>query len=159
MTMNNPQLVTPSPALPLLTASRRFDIPDLDRHGLWLLPRLKQKYPHLNDRGLLSWIRNIVFVNDWHFICQDTGVALAQCVSAHTLSPKPIIQEHFVWVQNKDDKEQVAAAACFYTDFARWAKHHQAEVVTVEEDTDVPHEMVKEKLGRVFTRTQQFTRV
>lgn len=156
--MNAPQLAA-APVPLLNTVTRRFDIPDLDRHGLWLLPRLKQKYPHLNDRGILSWIRNIVFVNDWHFICQDTGVALAQCISAHTLSPKPVIHEHFVWVRDKEDKEQVRAALSFYEDFGRWAKHHGADVVIVEEDTDVPHEMIKEKLGRVFTRTQQFARV
>lgn len=147
-------------ASPLLnTASRRFDVPDLDRHGLWLIPRLKQQYPHLNERGLLSWIRNIVFVNDWHFICQGTAVALAQCVSAHTLNPKPIIQEHFVWVQDRENKEQLAAAACFYEDFARWAKHHGADVLTVGENSDVPPELIKEKLGRLFIRQQQFARV
>ena len=145
--------------LPIIPAMHRFDIPDLDRHGLWLLPRLKQKYPHLNDRAILSWIRNIVFVNDFLFICHDTGVALAQCVSAHTLSPRPIIQEHFVWAVDRENKEHIAATAFFYEDFARWGKHHGAEVVIVEEDTDVPHDMVKEKLGRIFQRQQQFARL
>lgn len=156
--MNAPQVVA-APVPLLNTTSRRFDVPDLDRHGLWLLPRLKQAYPHLNDRGVLSWIRNIVFVNDYLFICQENAVALAQVVSAHTLSPKPIVEERFVWVKDKENKEQVAAAACFYEDFARWAKHNGAETLVVEEMSDVPHEMVKEKLGRVFTRQVQFARV
>lgn len=158
MNMNAPQ-AAPAPVPLFNTATRRFDIPDLDRHGLWLLPRLKQKYPHLNDRGILSWIRNIVFVNDWHFICQDTGVALAQCISAHTLSPKPIIHEHFVWVQDKTNEAQIKAAAMFYEDFKRWAGHVDAGVMIIEEDTDVPHEIIKEKLGRVFVREQKFARL
>jgi hypothetical protein len=32
-------------------------------------------------------------------------------------------------------------------------------VLIVEENTDIPHDMIKEKLGRIFSRQQQFARV
>ena len=147
--MNAPQ-AAPSPAPLLSTVTHRFDIPDLDRVGLWLIPRLLKKYPHLNERGVLSWLRNVVFVNEFLFVCQDQAVALAQCVSAHTLNPKPVIQEHFVWVQDSTNAAQVLAAEQFYEDFARWAKHQDASTIVVEEDTDVGHEAIKGKLGRTL---------
>ena len=80
-------------------------------------------------------------------------------MSAHSLDAKPIVHERFVWVQNPEDKDQVKHAAAFYTEFLKWAKMLSAEVIIVEENTDVPHELVKERLGRIFQRQQQFARV
>lgn len=141
----------------VVTAIRRFDIPDLDRYGHWFVPRLLKAYPHLNERSLVGWLRTIVYSNEFMFLCQDHSVALAQCMAAHTLSPKPVIEERFVFVENSDNKEQLAAASGFYDHFARWAKHHGAEVVTIMEMSDVPQELLK--LGRVFIRQQHFARI
>lgn len=143
----------------LPTMTRRFDIPDLDRHKMWLLPRLYKAYPHLNERSLIGWLRSVIYSNEYLFLFQDDAVALAQCMSAHTMQPKPVVEERFVFVRDIESKEQAEAASEFYTQFAVWAKHHGAEVVIVEEMSDVPHEQIGKKLGRIFTRQQLFGRV
>lgn len=138
---------------------RRFDTADLSQHGAWIMPRMLQAFPHLNERGVATFLQTVNYNNEFLFLFAETGVALAQIMSAHTLTAKPIVYERFVWVANKDDKEQVKHAAEFYTEFNKWARSQSAEVIIVEENTDVPHDMIKEKLGRIFTRQQQFARV
>lgn len=149
------QVVPEAPLEPV----RRFELPDLSRHGAWIMPRLLQAYPHLNERAAANWLQTIIHNNEYMFLFQEHGVALAQVLSSHTLSGKPLIQERFVWVEDRKEREQVRNAAAFYDQFLRWAKGHGAEVIIVEEMTDVPHEMIKERLGRVFSREQKFARV
>ena len=147
------KLVSPVPVI------RRFDTADLSRHGAWIMPRMLQAYPHLNERGVATFLQNIIYNNEYLLLYSDNGVALAQVMSAHSLDAKPIVYERFVWVENKEDPEQIKHAAEFYTEFYRWAKSQSAAVIIVEENTDVSHDMIKEKLGRIFTRQQQFARV
>lgn len=143
-----------------LSEIRRFETPDIDRHGLWLIPRLKLKYAHLNDRGILSWLRSGLMVsNEFMFLYHEFAVGLVQIESSHTLAPKPIAREHFVWAKDKTVPEHVIAATALYNRFAIWAKGKGCEVMVVEEDTDVPHEALKENLGRLFARQQQFARL
>jgi hypothetical protein len=155
--MNSPALkvVEPSPA-PVI---RRFDTADLTRHGAWILPRMMKAFPHMSERSVAGFLQTINYNNEYLLLYYEHGVALAQIMSAHSLDAKPIVYERFVWVENPEDKEQVRNAAEFYTEFYRWAKSQSAEVIIVEENTDVPHELIKEKLGRIFTRQQQFARV
>lgn len=150
------------PALKLVDqpiTNRHFDTADLSQHGKWLLPRMMQAYPHMNDRAVASFLQSILYNNEWLLLYQPHGVALAQVMSAHALDASPIICERFVWVENKDDKKQVKDAAEFYVEFQRWAKNQNIEVLIVEENTDVPHDLIKEKLGRIFTRQQQFAKL
>ena len=143
----------------LAPAIRRFNSADLSTHGKWILPRMLQAFKHMNERGAASFLQNIDYNNQYLMLYHEHGVALAQVMSAHALDASPIIYERFVWVENKDDKEQVKAAAEFYVEFHRWAKNQNIEVIIVEENTDIPHEMIKEKLGRIFTRQQQFAKL
>ena len=140
-------------------AMRKFDTADLSEHGAWLLPRLMQAYPHLNERAAATFLQTIMYNNDYCFLYQRTGVALAQVMSAHTLDPKAVIYERFVWVRDREDKEQLKLAAEFYEEFHRWAKLQATDVIIVEENSDVPHDMIKEKLGRIFSRQQQFAKL
>lgn len=144
---------------PVKQTIARFGVADLTRHGAWLVPRIISVYPHLNERGVATWLRSIMFSNEYYFVATETGVALAQILSEHTLAPKPVVWERFVWVKDKNDKKQIADALQFYDEFARWAKTQQVEVMIIEEMTDVPHEMIKDRLGRIFTRQQQFARL
>ena len=134
---------------------RRFALPDLDTHGAWLLPRLEQSFPHVNQRFLLGWIRNLLYDNANLFLFQDHSVALFQLTNIFSLAPKPEIIERFVFCQEGFQKE----AGAFYAEAARWAKPQGIEKIWVEELTDCPHEIIKENVGRVFTRQQQFARV
>jgi len=154
--MNAPALKIVEMAAPTI---RKFDTADLSLHGKWIVPRMMQAYPHMNERGVASFLQTINYNNEYLLLFADTGVALAQVMSAHTLDAKPVVYERFVWVQDREDKEQVKQAAAFYVEFSRWAKRLGVEVIIVEESSDVPHDMVKEKLGRIFTRQQQFARV
>lgn len=138
---------------------RKFDTADFSTHGTWLLARMMKAFPHMNDRGVATFLQNILYNNEYMILFSDEGVALAQLVSAQPLDPKVIVLERFVWVKDPDDVEMQKRAAEFYVHFHRWAKGLGAEAMLVEENSDVPHEAIKEKLGRIFTRQQQFARV
>lgn len=138
---------------------RRFQIPDLDRHRAWMIARLKAAYPHLNDANLVGWVRNMIYSPEYLFLYQDNSVGLFQVLSAHTLQPEPLVQERFVFCENKEMPEYVEQASQFYTEAARWARHQGARTVIVEELSDVPHEMIKERIGRLLTRQQVFHKV
>lgn len=137
---------------------RRFELPDMDRHP-WIVPRLVQAFPHLNERAAVGWVRDILYSNEYSFLYCEHGVACAQLISGSALAPKPIVREQFVWAENKEDKAQLEAASYFYVEFLRWAKRQNADPLIVEENSDIPHELVKERLGRIFTRQQQFARI
>ena len=139
--------------------TRRFEMADLTAHGKWLLPRLQLSFPLMTERGGGSWLQSIIYSNEYLFLFAEHACALAQVISAHTLQPKPMVFERFVWVENKDDPQQIADAAQFYTHFHVWAQHLGCDVMIVEELTDVPHDMIKEKIGRIFIRQQSFAKV
>jgi len=146
------KLVSPAPVI------RKFDTADLSKHGGWIIPRMMKSFPHLNERGAATFLQNINYNNEYLFLYSETGVAVAQVMSAHSLDMSPIVYERFVWVEDRENQGQIKVAAEFYTEFYRWAKTLGATVIIVEENTDVPHDMIKEKLGRIFTRQQQFAR-
>ena len=138
---------------------RRFDTADLSKHGKWLVPRMIQHFPHMNERAVATFLQTILWNNEYLFLYSETGVALAQVMHAHTLDGKPIVYERFVWVEDPKNAEQIKQAAEFYTSIYRWAKSMSADVIIVEENTDCPHDLIKDKLGRIFQRTQQFARL
>ncbi len=138
-----------------ISTLRRFALPDLSTHGTWLLPRLETSFPHLNQRFLLGWIRNLLYDNANLFLYQDHSVALFQLTNIFSLAPKPEIIERFVFCQEGFQKE----GGAFYAEAARWAKPQGIEKIWVEELSDCPHDVIKENVGRIFTRQQQFARV
>lgn len=160
-----PAVVAPvEKALPILpvrdpTPIRRLELADLSRHGIWLVARLLSAYPHLTQRELQGWLRGIVTSNEFLFLYQENSVALAQLIRNMTLTPKPIIYERFVFAEDKDNPAHIAQAAAFYGEIGRWAKTQSVENILVEEMTDVPHDQIKEYLGRLYTRQQVFARV
>ena len=142
-------------------APRRFELPDLSQHGQWVLKRLLTVYKHLNEQQLAGWLRGVVYSNEFLFLYLPRGIALFQVERAHTLNPAPIIRQHFVWVQNPADQEQVVAASEFYSKVMTWAKQQSAStIVGIDLNSDVPQEMVKDKCEkRVFTREEKFVRL
>jgi hypothetical protein len=143
-----------------LPAVRRFELADLSQHGRWLVPRLIKAYPHLNEHTAASFLKNLLYNSEFHFCYQPHSAGLAQVERVHALTARPIIREKFVWVEDPKSQAQLEEAVCIYDDFHVWAKHHGADVIIVEEASDVPHEMIRAKFDkRVFTRQQQFVRV
>ena len=141
-------------------ASRRFQIADLSEHGGWVMPRMLQAFPHMNERAIATFLRGVIYNSEYLFLYHEHGVALAKVLTSHMLTGRPVVQERFVWVRDKTQPEQVRAGAEFYVDFLRWARFQNAEVVLVEENTDIPREMINERMGkRLFKREQWFARV
>ena len=139
--------------------TRRFELADLSRHGPWLMKRFAQKLPDIHERFVAGYLSRLVYDNEHFFRYQDHAVALFQLIHSPGIKTVKIVQERFVWVEDKEDKNQIKNAAEFYYEFLKWAKSQSAEVIIVEENTDCPHDMIKEKLGRIFSRAQQFARV
>ena len=125
-----------------------------------MLPRLVKAYPHLTNQTALGFLHTILYNSEFHFCYTPHAAGLAQVERVHALTARPIVREKFVWVQDVKNPDHLAEAVCFYDDFHVWAKHHGADVIVVEEASDVPHEMIREKFEkRIFTRQQQFVRV
>ena len=141
-----------------LPAINRFELADLSRHGAWLVPRLVTAL-EVPEQRLAGWLRSVIGSNDYLCLAQEHSVGLAEMQRANGLADKPVIKERFVLCQDIDKPEYVKEAAGFYDEFKRWAKGMSAEVIIVGELTDVPIDMIKEKLGRIHTHQQQFARV
>ena len=147
------------PALQMINESpldsRRFGTADLSKHGGWIMKRLLKAFPHQNERSLAGWLRETINSNTSLFLYQLHGVALFQVVSANSLEHKPMIYERFVFAEEGHEKD----AAHFYSDVEIWAKGMGIEQIVVEVMSDIPHDTIKEKLGRLYTRQTVFARV
>jgi hypothetical protein len=137
---------------------RRFQMPDLNTHGGWMLPRLETAF-NMNERMAASWLRSLIYSNESLFLFHGVGVALAQVETINTLQPRPVVRERFVWLREPEDKEAQKQGAQFYDLFSAWAKNQNADIMIVQELTDIPPDLVKAKLGRIFIREQKFTRL
>lgn len=148
-------LIAPT-ALPEI---RRLQIPDLDRHAGWFLPRFQKTFPHLNQRQAIGFLKNVIYDNEFLFLFQNNAVAMAQAMSAHGLDASTIIWERFVWVADPTDQDQLEQASHFYTEFLTWAKRKSVAIVHIEENTDVPHELIRSRVGRVLNTEQKFVKL
>jgi len=152
--------VAPVPVPQLLFAEvRRFDLPDIDRHGAWFLPRFLKEFPHVNERAAIGFIKSCLYDNEYLFLFQEKAAALFQAVGSGSLEPQPIVWERFVWLQDPADAEQQKAAAMFYSRALKWAQQKGVDIVHVDNSTDVPRELIKVAAGRVFETAQAFLRV
>lgn len=138
---------------------RRFFLPDMDRHP-WLVARLTQLYG-ISERQAIGWFRSLVESPEFHFMFQEHSVGCFEVTRQHTLAVRPILTERFVWCSDPTSEEQQAEACRFYADAAVWAKNKDIDTIIVEENSDVPHEMVRkvEKLGRVLEQKRWFAKV
>lgn len=138
---------------------RRFEIADLSKHGPWLIKRFMLKFPNFTDRAIGGYLTPLVYDNAHLFLYQPHAVALAQLVHTPGIRPVKIVQERFVWVEDRNDKEQLEHAADFYGQMQQWAKGQDAERIVVCEDTDVPKPLIEARLGRVFDTKISYVRM
>ena len=134
---------------------RRFGTADLSKHGGWIMKRLLKAFPHQNERGLASWLRETVNSNTSLFLYLDHGVALFQVANANVLEHKPMVYERFVFAEEGHAQEAVE----FYGQAYEWAKNLGVDQIVVEVQTDIPHDMIFKKLGRLYSRQQIFAKV
>lgn len=146
-------------AKPVVAPCRRFERPDIERHGAWLFPRFMERFPHLDQRQTLSFMCNVLYSNEFMFLFQDHGVALAQRMMEHTLQPKPVVWERFVFLENRENPRHVEEGLTFYREFARWTKQKHSDTLVVEQASDVPHDAIADCLGRIFSSTIQIARI
>src|SRR5258708_4882023 len=90
-----------TPAQPSKAAQnpvRRFGMPELDKHGNFLVERLKTRYPQLTDRNIFSWLRGSLESNEVQIICTAHAIGMAQ-ITHEPLDTQPIVKEVFVFVR------------------------------------------------------------
>lgn len=138
---------------------RRFELADLSRHGPWLMKRFAAKLPDIAEQRIAGYLNGLIFDNEHMFLFQDHAVALAQIIHSPGIRPVKIVQEQFVWVENREDKEQLEMAADFYLHMKAWAKRLEAGRIYVCEDTDVPKTLIEARLGRLFDTKVSHARV
>jgi hypothetical protein len=138
---------------------RRFQLPDLAQHGGWIMKRLIDRYPHQTERAMAGWLTGLISSNECLFLYQEHAVALAQLVNTYSLELKPVVQERFVFAEDASNELHIDMASNFYDEFSRWTKSMSIDKLIVEEMSDVPHEKIKERLGRLFTTQLTFARV
>lgn len=129
---------------------RRFEVADLSRHGPWLLKRFAMKFPDLTEQQIGGYLRGLTTANASQFLYQENAVALAEVTFSAGIKRSMIVQERFVWVEDRNDKEQLEAAADFYDMMKQWSKGLGAERIIVCEDSDVPKPLIEARLGRLF---------
>ena len=138
---------------------RRFELADLSKHGAWLMKRFSAKFPDMHEKTIAGYLNGLVYDNEHVFLYQDHAIALAQFVHSPGIKPVRLVQERFVWVEDKTDKEQLEFAADFYVHFQQWAKRKDAERIIVCEDTDVPKSLIEARLGRIYDTKVSHARV
>ncbi len=130
---------------------RRFELADLSRHGPWLLKRFAAVFPDIPEKQVAGYLNGLIYNNEHQFLYQDHAVALFQLVHSPGIKTTKIVQERFVWVEDRDDKTQLEFAADFYLHAHQWAKRQDAERIIVCENTDVPKPLIEKILGaRLF---------
>ena len=111
------------------------------------------------EQRLAGWLRSLIESNEHLFLSQENSVALAEVQRANGLADKPLVRERFVLACDPQNVAHQKEAADFYDEFRRWAKNLDSGVILVQELSDVPADMIKDKFGRIFERKQQFVRV
>lgn len=138
-----------------LVTARRFVRPDIDAFGIWIMGRLKDKFPGMADRESLGWLMNLLESREYFFITNETAVLLAQQVKAG-LDPEPKVREIFCLC--KDGHMQ--SGARLYRDLATWARNIGASEIMVMRFTDVSKPLIEEALGtKIQSRSLQYARL
>jgi hypothetical protein len=138
---------------------RRFELADLSKHGPWLMKRFAAEFPEVHERVIAGYLRGLIEQAEYMFLYQDHAVALAQLVCLPGFKIKWIVQERFVWVEDKTDKDQLESAADFYEHMKQFARRRDADTMFVCEKTDVPKDMIQARLGRLFETRTTFARI
>lgn len=138
---------------------RRFEMADLSQHGPWLMKRFIAKFPDADQRYMAAYLSSLVYDNAHLFLYQPHAVALAQIILSPGIKPIKIVQERFVWVEDRKDEAQLENAADFYSEMKLWGKRQNAERIFACEDSDVPKPLIIARLGRLFDVTVSHARI
>lgn len=139
---------------------RRYQTADIQKHAIWLFPRMARAFPHMSQQTQYTWLLNVLQNNnDLLPLFHEKGIAFFQSVSTLIL-PNSHIEELFVWVEDATDPEQMRAGAAFYKHVYEWATTRGLQTVMIENNTDISRKAILEVTGRrVFEAKQAFMRV
>lgn len=147
------------PPAPIVNPAQRMTLNYFQKDMAWALQRVVQGYPHLTERTAFAWLQPLLSNNEFLFLRTGRCIGLAQIVREHTLRPRPIVYERFVFCRNPDDKEEILEAIEIYAEFRRWGQHQGAANMIVLEQTDVPSKVLDAKVGDVKTQVMRYIRL
>jgi hypothetical protein len=82
----------------------RVTLADLEDINPWLFPKLLERYPNMNEGGVLHWFRAAISDRATLFIRSDKVVGMFE-VRADVLEPRPQVVERFVRMKEPDNDE------------------------------------------------------
>lgn len=125
----------------------RFGTPDLVDKGIWIARRVRDKYPHLQDRWIVNWLGGLTAMNEYYFIHTRNAVLLAQRIT-EDLNPLPSVKVWFALCRDPKDKDQIADCCDLYRAAAKWASDIGAlRMIDIDVLTDVPRPDIQQALG------------
>jgi hypothetical protein len=132
---------------------RRVTRPDLMDKAPFLCKRLREKYPHMQERQLYGWLTTCCDTNEYFFNRSDRAYILAH-MSRDFLDLRPTVREIFVLGETDDAKHPAGSdaqkyqaqqnaialheAASLYGDLIRWCQSIGADEMIVDKLSDVP---------------------
>jgi len=146
------------PVIIVNATMRRLEVADIEQH-FWIVARLKAAYPHLDERTIPGWLRTVVYQNDLLALFQEHSVALAQTVRPDPFTPKLVVWERFVFAQDPKNQRHLAEASLFYERFSAWARTQDIQEMVVGVRSDVPGDMIRDRLGKLSQMTNYVARV
>jgi len=139
---------------PVAATARRIGLPDMFKHGQWMISRYITKYPGLTEQNALGYFR--VMMDDgvnYLFIINEGGVALFEQLT--DIMRGRIVRERFVFVFTPEDIPQ---AALLYGDMFRWAESIAATEAQVDVFTDIPRNLIRKHTAPLYTREVVFVK-
>lgn len=134
--------------------SRRFNLPDLNDMGTWLIERLRERYSHLDDRGIFGWLRGLSASSQDLFLRTDHAVIMAQIVH-EGISPIPTVYERFALCEPEHEQELLS----LYDDLYRWAKNLGSKEIVVAEFSDLKKPQIMSRLGNAVVKERLIIKV
>ena len=167
--------------------SRRVALYDLNEYGAFLCKRMKEYWPHLQDRQILGWLQgcsNGPSSGEYLFIKTERSFLLAQSFQEF-LEPCPWVKEIFCFAYYEDARypaegdtvanyqkqvkeSAILQAASLYEDLIRWAQKIGANEIIVDKFTDVPVKddkdpknmsTIKGRMGKLYKAEEIFARM
>ena len=140
--------VTPLEMPPVF--SRFSPTSDLVKNGVWISDRVREVWTHLNERTVLGWLRSSAESNENFFVKTSHAVSLFRAVH-NALNPNPSVEEIFVFVDDRKNKQSIQEGAAHYAEARRWGRNMQATSMIVGNHSDVPMPMIRSVLGTIET--------
>ena len=130
---------------------RRVARHDLMDKGPWLCKRLKEHWPHLQDRQILGWLQSCCDSNEYLFVRNEKGWLLAQMYKDF-VEPYPKVKSWFILAetmeghpqkdsdadkfQKQENASAVHQAALLCEDLLRWTQTIGASEIIIGRTSD-----------------------